>query len=89
MLAQWGNQLRIQAAKSLLSDLVDSLRVNDQLELALRAYGHQFPRQQRNCKDTRLEVPFSPKNHDLILQRLNMVKPKGTTPPGLFPGAGG
>lgn len=80
MLAQWGDQLRIQAAKSLLSDLVDSLRVNDHLELALRAYGHQFPRQQRNCKDTRLVVPFSPKNHDLILQRLNMIKPKGTTP---------
>ena len=80
MLAQWGNDLRIREAKRILSDLVDSLRVNPDLELALRVYGHQHDRRLRNCQDTRLEYPFRPNNHDNIIKKLEDVRPKGTTP---------
>ncbi len=80
MLAQWEGTNRITAAKRLLSRLVDSLKVNDQLELALRVYGHQFNRRLQNCKDTKLEVGFNPRNHDLIKNRLAAIIPKGTTP---------
>jgi len=80
MLAQWGDDLRIHQAKRILSDLVDSLRVNTNLELALRVYGHQYDRRLRNCTDTRLEYPFKPNNHDNIITRLKDIKPKGTTP---------
>jgi Ca-activated chloride channel family protein len=80
MLAPWGNQLRIDAAKEILSDLVDSLRINSKVELALRAYGHLSPAQQQNCEDTKLEIPFSAGNHDAIIQRLKYIYPKGTTP---------
>lgn len=80
MLAPWGNELRINVAKRILGDLVDSLKVNNKVELALRVYGHQYPSKEQNCRDTRLEVPFNGANHDQIIQRLQYIYPKGTTP---------
>ena len=80
MLAKWENTLRINVAKHFLSDFVDSLRVNDDLQLALRVYGHQFDRRFQNCEDTKLEVRFGSNNHDQIIQKLRSLEPKGTTP---------
>lgn len=80
MLASWKQEYRIDVAKRILSNMVDSLRGNNDLELALRVYGHMFFRKSQNCTDSRLEVPFSPGNHDQIINKLNDIKPKGTTP---------
>jgi len=80
MLASWGETDRMTAAKTLLAELVDSLRNNTNLQLALRAYGHRYSRGAQNCKDTKLEVSFSPSNHQLIIQKLERIQPKGTTP---------
>jgi Ca-activated chloride channel family protein len=80
MLAPWGNELRIDAAKRVLTDLVDSLRVNKKIELALRPYGHLTPAKERNCKDSKLEIPFAANNNDRIIERLKYIYPKGTTP---------
>lgn len=80
MMAQWGDELRIDAAKRVLTNLVDSLRVNDKIELALRPYGHLTPAKERNCEDTRLEIPFAPNNNDRIMKRLKTIYPRGTTP---------
>ena len=80
MFAKWGDTDRMSAAKELLGDLVDSLRTNQNLELALRAYGHLYSRQARNCQDTKLEVGFAKANHDQIIRRLGFINPKGTTP---------
>lgn len=80
MLGKWEKSSRIIAAKKLLSNLVDSLQVNNNLELGLRVYGHQFHRRFQNCKDTKLEVSFRQKNHELIKQKLRGIEPQGTTP---------
>ncbi len=80
MLAPWGPTLRINAAKRFLADFVDSLKVNDELELALRVYGHQYHRRYQRCDDSKLEVGFRKNNHQEIIQHLNRVEPKGTTP---------
>jgi Ca-activated chloride channel homolog len=80
MLVKWEGEYRIETAKRLLADLVNDLREEKNLELALRAYGHQYPKEEQNCGDTRLEVPFSPGNHQKIIDRLKKIKPKGTTP---------
>jgi Ca-activated chloride channel family protein len=80
MLAPWGPTLRINAAKRLLTDLVDSLKVNQNLELGLRVYGHQFHRKYQRCDDSKLEVGFGKENHQLIIQKLNQIDPKGVTP---------
>jgi Ca-activated chloride channel family protein len=82
MQEEWGrpNQSRWTVAKSILTKLVDSLRQNNKLELGLRVYGHISPQEQKNCKDTRLEVAFKAKNHSLIIDKLDEIKPKGVTP---------
>jgi len=82
MLAKWGGggQTRMDAAKKILGDIVDSLASNSKVELALRVYGHQFHKQQNVCNDTKLEVPFSQRNHKLIISKLNAINPKGNTP---------
>ncbi len=80
MLGKWEGEFRSEAAKRLLGELVMDLKDEENLELALRAYGHQFPKEKQNCDDTRLEVPFALKNHQEILNRLRYIKPKGTTP---------
>ncbi|SDL44864.1 Ca-activated chloride channel family protein [Catalinimonas alkaloidigena] len=75
-----GNYSRMVVAKRLLSDLVDSLAGKPHLELALRVYGHQFDRRQKNCQDSKLEVGFSANNVDRIKERLRAIVPRGTTP---------
>ncbi|GAB3532669.1 hypothetical protein GCM10027443_16810 [Pontibacter brevis] len=80
MLAKWENSDRMTVAKNLLAQLVDSLERYDNLELALRVYGHQFGRERNDCKDTRLEVPFSANSTDAIQKTLKEIIPRGNTP---------
>lgn len=81
MYARWENGSKMKIATRLLRNLVDSLSNKDNIELALRAYGHQYSvtSDGRNCKDTKLEVPFSPTNHEKIKTKLNSIRPRGTT----------
>lgn len=80
MLGNWEGTTRIMAAKRLLSDMVDSLRIDPGVELALRVYGHQYHRRLQNCQDSKLEVGFNQNNHDLIIRKLRDITPQGTTP---------
>ncbi len=81
MYARWENGQKMQVATRLLRNLVDSLENVDEVELALRAYGHQnsVSSDGRNCKDTKLEVPFAKGNHAKIKSKLRSIRPKGTT----------
>ena len=79
MYAKMGTDNRITVAKRLLTRMVDSLQYQDGLELALRVYGHQSQKTERNCKDTKLEVPFSRGNHQAIKDNIRDLRPKGTT----------
>lgn len=79
MYAKMDSDIRINVAKRLLSKMVDSLKSIPDLEIALRVYGHQSPKNQQNCKDTKLEVPFAPNNHDDIQKEIKLINPKGTT----------
>jgi Ca-activated chloride channel family protein len=79
MWAKMDTTLRITMAKKLLTHIVDSLRKAPNLEIALRVYGHRSPPEDHDCQDTKLEVPFSPKNHDEIINVINGLTPKGTT----------
>jgi Ca-activated chloride channel family protein len=66
-----------------MGEFLDSLKSIPNLELALRCYGHQtFIKPTRNCKDTKLEIPFAPavKSAALIKQRIQKLEPRGTTP---------
>lgn len=80
MNAKWDGEKRIDAAKQVLSDLVDSLKVDENVILGLRVYGHQYDRKLQNCKDTKLEAPFAANNHEIIKNKLKAIDPKGVTP---------
>ena len=80
MFARWQSDMRINIARNLLIELLDSLEHIEHTEFALRVYGHQkrFPPQ--DCDDSRLEIPFSPHNIPRIRTRLRSITPRGTTP---------
>src|SRR5687768_9590772 len=81
MNADWGeNKSRMEVAKEILTRLVDSLRVNPKVELALRVYGHRYSRQANNCNDSQLEVAFGINNHSSIINEIKDITPRGVTP---------
>lgn len=83
MYAPWNSNIKIEVAKKVMSRFLDSLKNLPDLELALRCYGHTtFIKPERNCKDTKLEVPFEPaySSSAKIKQRINKLEPLGTTP---------
>lgn len=81
MYARWENGQKMQVATRLLGEMVDSLKSIENVEVALRAFGHTYRVVQgdRSCTDTKLEVPFGQKNHDRIISRLRDIRPMGTT----------
>tara|TARA_B100000780_G_scaffold161872_1_gene113187 strand:- start:23345 stop:24712 length:1368 start_codon:yes stop_codon:yes gene_type:complete len=82
MLARWQSGRKIDIAKKLLVNMTDSLKDVENLELALRVYGHQSNYPPQDCNDTRLEINFLPANiaADMIKGKLSMIRAKGTTP---------
>jgi hypothetical protein len=79
MASSWlPGQTRYTAATELITGLIDSIyNRNDQVEFALRAYGHQYAASENNCNDTRREVRFSKDNYTQVTLRLADLKPKG------------
>lgn len=76
-----GNERRFDAAARIITTLIDSLyKVNKDVEFALRVYGHQYPAQQNNCYDTRMEVMFSKDNLTQMSLRLAALRPIGVSP---------
>lgn len=71
---------RFQVAKKMAIKMIDSFATFKNVELALRVYGHQKTVDLKDCKDSRLEVPFSPNNHTIMKKRVNTLIPKGWTP---------
>jgi len=80
MAGTWESDTKIDIARQILIDLVDSLQQISNIQMALRVYGHQSPVPPQDCNDTKLEVPFSPNSAPRIRQRLRFITPKGTTP---------
>ena len=80
MLAPWESKLRIQVAKQVLSELIDSLTTVDNVEMGLRVYGHQYNKKHQNCTDTKLEVAFAANNQQQLKTKLEDVRPQGVTP---------
>ena len=83
MFGKWGNGTKIDVSKKLMGEFLDSLKNTPKLQLALRCYGHQTPfRPNRNCQDSKLEVPFDSAfiNCKKIKDRINKLQPTGTTP---------
>jgi Ca-activated chloride channel family protein len=77
----WGERSKYQTAKDLLYKLIDSVeRKNPNVEFGVRAFGYQFPKSERNCKDSKLLVPFGKDNAFKIKTALEKISPQGMTP---------
>ncbi|HKK67289.1 MAG TPA: hypothetical protein VJ946_03725, partial [Bacteroidales bacterium] len=80
MLGRWDGRRKIDVARNLLGEILDSLNTLNDVEIGLRVYGHQKPVPPQDCSDTKLEVPFSENNVDEIKYVLEGLVAKGTTP---------
>ncbi len=80
MYGRWDGEAKITIARRLMHDLLDSLRHTDNLQMALRVYGHQHQFPPQVCDDTRLEVPFGHDNVDRLKHKIKTIVPRGTTP---------
>lgn len=82
MLNEWkAPESRFNAASRIVSAIVDSIhRVNSDVAFAVRVFGNQHPAQDKNCFDSRLEVPFNLANDEQIKARLRYLNPKGFSP---------
>ena len=80
MAGLWESDIKINIARRILINMIDSLQQINNVQMALRVYGHQSPVPPQDCNDTKLEVPFDKNNASIIRQRLKFINPKGTTP---------
>ena len=80
MAGKWESDQKINIARNFLNKTIDSLEKVEQVEMALRVYGHQSYVPPQDCEDTRLEIPFAPGNGEKIKHKLRNLNPKGTTP---------
>jgi hypothetical protein len=72
---------RYDIASRMLLQLIDSVyAVNNEVEFAVRSVGTQYPAQDKNCQDTRLEVPFNLQNVNQIKTRMFDLQPIGYSP---------
>lgn len=83
MIETWEGEQKFIKAKELMFELLDSLEIiqdDENMEVALRVYGHQSPVPPPDCLDSKLEVAFGANTIGLIKDKLNTIEPKGTTP---------
>jgi hypothetical protein len=71
---------RIDAAKAAVAEVIGQLPA--ETRLALRVYGHQSPKELKDCKDTALLVPFDSvsNNQMAVLEASRGVQAQGYTP---------
>ena len=87
MKENWQSNPKIETAKIVLNQMLDSianvnknLPFSEKIEVGLRVFGHQFPRSEKNCRDTKLEVPFTNFGIGDIRKTLPQLTPQGYTP---------
>lgn len=80
MYGRWQGDTKMNIAQRLMLNFLDSLKYVENIELALRVFGHQYNYPPPNCFDTRLEIPFAPNNINLIKNKIRHLVPRGTTP---------
>lgn len=77
----WQKTPKIDIAKRVLIEIVDSLQHVPNLQMALRTFGADYSLYpKRNCEDTRLLVPFRNNNAKEIDEKIQGITPRGTTP---------
>ncbi|MFN8278394.1 MAG: VWA domain-containing protein [Chitinophagales bacterium] len=80
MAASWQGQSRFEVARNTLYHLVDSFERTGRVQFALRVFGAQFPKNQKNCTDSKLLIPFGKQNGPAFKAATSRLVPQGMTP---------
>lgn len=82
MLDPWStDESRFLTASRIIGNLADSIKaVSPDAAFALRVFGGQYPAQEKNCYDSKLEVSFSVGNSEQIQVRLRYLSARGYSP---------
>lgn len=80
MHAHWNTNTKFEIARNMLIQMVDSISKLDNIEIALRIYGHTKRYPPQDCDDTRLEVPFGKNRENIVRKKMEELRPSGTTP---------
>jgi Ca-activated chloride channel homolog len=76
----WGGETKWSTATRTLLEMADSSLHADNIEFGLRVFGHNYGLVDKNCKDSRLEIPIGPSNTKLLKRKVHEIKPNGITP---------
>lgn len=77
---QWTGGNKWYTAMNALTSIADSVSKMPNVEIGLRVFGHMYHEPDKNCRDSRLEVPIDSNNAAKIRKKLEEIKPKGITP---------
>ncbi|MBK8658671.1 MAG: hypothetical protein IPN22_07305 [Bacteroidetes bacterium] len=77
---EWKGGTKWTTATNALMEIADSISGIADAEMGLRVFGHLYPEPDKNCRDTRLEVPFDTGNILKLKKKLGELRPKGITP---------
>lgn len=80
MLENIGGEKKIDAAKRIVNQIVDSLPNKPNLNVGLRAYGFQSPGSAKNCQDSKLLVPIKGVDKSALKNATSSITAKGYTP---------
>lgn len=80
MQTQWKGGSKWGIATNALVQIADSISKLPNVEMGLRVFGHMYPEPDKNCHDSRLEVPIDTNNVKKIRKKLDEIHPKGITP---------
>ncbi|MBC8047598.1 MAG: VWA domain-containing protein [Fimbriimonadaceae bacterium] len=80
MLTSWGTTTKNYAAKQIITQIADSVENLNDVQTALRIFGHQSPQIKEDCEDSKLEVGFNYRNAIKLKTKLNEIRPQGVTP---------
>jgi Ca-activated chloride channel family protein len=77
---QWPGGTKWNTAMNALNEIADSISVIPNVEMGMRVFGHLYPEPDKNCYDSRLEIPIDSNNASKIKRKLSEIRPKGITP---------
>lgn len=82
MLGRWQSGRKIDIAKKLLINMIDSLKNMEELEIGLRVYGAHKNYPPQDCEDTKLVIDFLPSKiaSERIKAKLKTIRARNTTP---------
>lgn len=80
MLGKINGRTKMAIAEETLVKLAKELAKRADLAGAIRVYGHQFHRKEKNCRDSKLEIPFGRVDPARVKALLRRIKPQGYTP---------